>query len=60
MTVLLDQQDVAGSDERDDGRSPRVFDVIQIRSVASPFRAFRVFRSALFPKSLQPSAYLPE
>jgi len=39
-------------------------DFVPHSSVASPLRAFRVFRSALFPKSLQPSAfglsYLPE
>jgi len=39
-------------------------DFVPHSSVASPFRAFRVFRSALVPKSLQSSAfslsYLPE
>jgi len=39
-------------------------DFVPHNSVASPFRAFRVFRSALVPKSLQSSAfslsYLPE
>jgi hypothetical protein len=35
-------------------------DFVPHSSVASPFRAFRVFRSALVPKSLQPSVDLPE
>jgi hypothetical protein len=35
-------------------------DFVPQSSVVSPLRAFRVSRSALFPKSLQPSVYLPE